>query len=81
MLAVIRNADLQSQKQDKSTEAELTRTAKIKGKLCLVAQLRRVLMLTHFPCPVSRYSRVESRETKVDANDLPDTGGKKSEQI
>lgn len=38
MLAVIRNADLQSQKQDKSTEAELTRTAKIKGKLCLVVQ-------------------------------------------
>lgn len=33
-------------------------------------------MLTHFPCPVSRYSREESRETKAEANDLPDTGKK-----
>lgn len=44
---------------------------------CSVNELWRVLILTNFPCPVPQYSRVESREIKADANDLPDTREKK----
>lgn len=38
ILAVVKNADLLYYKQDKSTDAELTHIAKIKGKFCLVVQ-------------------------------------------